>query len=308
MKSSRRLSLLSLLAAFAGGSAVAQDGFLAGSSAFAPESSSAFEVNTRAYDELFEGAGGGNWFGTWEEQIFRLSAQFNSETVIWGTKVSQQSFTPRIDWISPMFGGESYFSVSGITPLDRADADQLWINTGWKYRIFSSLDIDIGGNTVFFSRRVAGPGVVATNYGHRYRNDVYLGLIARVLLEPSLYVSYDTELQQLLVQGGVNYSLPIGSYFSMDGLSLDMTARVGYLNANKWLARSVAFTGQNYTPTYFFGEVKADLVYRIGDGLKLNAGVRYAGNTEGTGASGFPGLSLGPDNMVWFGAGVGYEF
>lgn len=300
------LPLVATLLAVASPLAQAQDGLPATADASAPPTGSPYDINLEGWDVLTSGSFE-QMFGTVSKQRLTIDLQFNSETVLWGKKITKQSNTITLWWIGPFFGGEGYTGLEALVPWDQNAANQFALRGGWKYRVFEYVDLDVGGNNVLYTRRTYGPGILATNFGRRYRGNAYVGLIGRTVLTPSIYAIYDTSLEQLIVQGGLFESIPIGQYVELPGLRLDLEGKLGWLHANKWLGKDLPFTGQNWGNTYWFGEVKADLIYEFENGLQLNAGIRYSGNTDGTGL-GFPFIDLGPDQMVWFGAGLQYTF
>ncbi len=263
-------------------------------------------INQEAYDSVVS-MDGNRIFGSWDDQIFRIRIQYDTQAVRWGQQVGQSTFTPSIWLIGPLAGGESYTAGIFTLPVERRFAKQYNFYGGWKYPIFSWMELDIGGNSVFYEQSIAGPGIPAVG-GITRSTDLYLGATARVLLEPSLYAIYNFEMQQITIQGGINYSVPVGSYFELDPLSLDLEGRVAWLDAENWLGGDRRAGGQKWKNSYWYGSLKADLVYRFEEGLTLNAGIRFAANTDGTGISGPAAVQLGPDRMVWFACGASYEF
>lgn len=296
---------MTTLLAFTGSYATAQDGLPSTAEASDP-TGDPWKLNLEGYEVLKSGSFE-EMFGTLEEREWFVDLQFNSETVLWGKKITTQSNTIAFGWTGPLFGGEGYTQLTALVPWDQNAANQFALSGGWKYRLFEYVDLDVGGNNVLFTRRTYGPGILATNFGRRTRGDAYLGFIGRTILTPSIYAIYDTSLEQIIVQGGLFESIPIGKYVDLPGLRLDLEGKIGWLHANQWLGTDLPLTGQNWGNTYWFGELKADVIYAFDNGLQLNAGVRYSGNTDGTGL-GFPFLDLGPDQMVWFGAGMQYAF
>jgi len=286
--------------------AEAQNGLPGGELATWPEGQAAWNPNLDAWNRTFSGSFE-QWFGTPDQSRFRIDLQFDSETVKWGKKITTQSNTATVWWISPMLGGESYTILQALVPWDQNAANQFTLGGGWKYRLFEYVDLDVGGNSTFYTRRTYGPGILATNFGRRYAGDMYLGFIGRTFLNPSLYTIYSMDLGQIIVQGGLFYSFPLGRYVEVNGLSIDFEGKGGYLHANQWLGKDLPFTGMNWGNAYWYGTAKADVVYEFGNGFRANAGVRFSANTDGTGA-GFGTLNLGPDKMVWFGAGLSYSF
>lgn len=283
-----------------------QDGQLAGEVASPATGPEWYSVNTEAWDS-FASMDVTRMFGTWDEQGFSVGSGFDTEFVLWGKRIAKNTFTPEFTWTGPLFGGESYTSLVGVVPTDAKFARQLWILGGWRYNLVPLVDVDIGGNVVLADKHVYGPGFV-NDYGWKQRGTLYLGLIGRVLLQPSVYGIYDFDLGQSILQLGLAHSFDLASVTSIDGLSLDLKGNYGWLQANSWFARDRAPGGGQWRNAYSYWQASSDLVYRMDRGVSLSIGARYAGNNDGRGANGYNNLDLGPDQMVWFNARVSYSF
>ncbi len=290
----------------------AQDGEPAGRYATLPTGENWDEwddVNIDAWDS-FESGDMERWFGRTDQQTFVVDFRYESQTVIWGTQAAQQSILPRFQWLGPLFGGDGYTSVEGILPLDSEYTQQLWIYGGWKYHLIPNVDIDVGGNIVMANNKNYGPGIPTPwGSGWSQRGTVYMGFIGDFFLHPSAYFIYDFDLDQKTLLLGLEQDWDLHDLLGAPkGLKLDLQMRFGWLQANGWLGPGRSPQGQQWRNGYCYMTSKLDLVYEMDNGVSMYVGVRHAMNNDGTGPEGISGISMGPDNMVWFGAGVGYEF
>ncbi|MBC2596373.1 hypothetical protein H5P28_19060 [Ruficoccus amylovorans] len=303
---------LLLLSALAALPLHGQDGQTAGEYAYTPTGTDWDEwddVNTEAWSS-FESFDMERWVGTWDDQSFGLNFSYESQTVIWGSQAAQQSIMPEFVWLGPLFGGEGYTSIKGIIPLDSRFSEQMFIYGGWKYHLTPDVDVDIGGNIVLATKQNYGPGV-PTPWGSGWsdRGTVYIGLIANCLLHPSVYMEYDFMLDQKNLIFAIQQDWDLHEEFGLpEGLVLDFEARFGWLSANAWLGNGRTPGGQQWRNGYVYSENQLNLIYNFFEGFSTYVGVRYAWNNDGTGPTGINGIEMGPDSMVWFGAGVGYEF
>ncbi len=304
---------LLLIGLFPALSLFGQDGDPAGKYAYSPAPGADWDewhdVNDEAWDS-FASFDMEEWFGTWDEQSIALKFSYESQTVIWGSQAAQQSIQPELVWLGPLFGGEGYTSVKGIIPLDSRFSEQMFIYGGWKYHLTPDFDVDIGGNIVLSTNQNYGPGV-PTPWGSGWsdRGTVYIGLIADCFLHPAVYAEYDFMLDQknliFIIQQDWDLHEELGL---PEGFVLDFESRFGWLSANAWLGNGRAPNGQQWRNGYVYSESKLDLIYNITEQLSTYVGVRYAWNNDGTGPTGINNIDMGPDSMVWFGAGIGYEF
>ncbi|MEM8549289.1 MAG: hypothetical protein AAGF10_00715 [Verrucomicrobiota bacterium] len=268
------------------------------------------DINPDAWDS-FESFEMERWFGRLDQQAFVVEMDYESQTVIWGTQAAQQSVRPRFKWLGPLFGGGGYTSVEGIIPFDAEFTQQLWIYGGWKYHLTPDVDIDIGGNIVLTDNQNWGPGVLTPGgSGWSDRGTVYLGFIGSFFLHPSAYFIYDFELDQKIVLLGIQEEWDLNEHFSAvpEGFFLNFQSRFGWLQANGWLGDGRTPSGQQWRNGYLYMTNNLDVIYRFEEGVYLSVGFRHAMNSDGTGPNGINGIDTGPDNMVWFGARVGYAF
>lgn len=287
----------------------AQDGKPAGRFAEKADGTAWYDVNPDTWDS-FESFDFDRYFGSWEQQAFVLDFDYESETVIWGTKTAQQSIRPRFQWLGPLFAGDGYTSVEGLIPLDSEYTQQMWIYGGWKYHLTPDIDIDVGGNIVLANKDSYGPGIpVTSGQGWTERGTVYLGLIGRVLFNPSAYIIYDFSLDQKIVLLGIFQDWDLHEEFGLpEGFELEFQSRFGWLQANGWLGNGRDPNGNQWRNGYLYMTSRVDLIYRFDFGLKTYIGARHAMNNDGVGPVGINGTDMGPEQMMWFGGGVSYEF
>lgn len=76
----------------------------------------------------------------------------------------------------------------------------------------------------------------------RVFNEFYVGLMADVLLNPSIYAKYDITQRKLNLEGTVRYTLDLGN-FGVNGLAVDLGAKLGYCHNKKPLGISRSALG-----------------------------------------------------------------
>lgn len=305
-----RLLLFSLLVA-ASGSVFAQSGRSPETvvSDLSPEATQGYQVNPEAWD-AFRSGDSERMFGTLEAQRFSISFDYQSEATLWGYRMAQHTFKPSLEWVGPLFGGESYTEITGYLPTNTTDyANQLWLYGGWRYHLTPLLDVDIGGTFIFADKRLAGPGFLAED-GWRARGTIYLGVIGRHWLRPYTYVIYDFALDQTQFVLAMKPQLPLTALgLPLEGFALEGLLGAGYLDAKRWLGEP---NPTNWSNSYAYWETGLSLKYSFDgtlSGVTTHIGVLYSGNNDGSGYRSYPGTgNTGPRQQLSFVTGIRYAF
>lgn len=294
----------------------AQVGQIAGASAVDLPAPTAAQhqphINPEAWDSFVSGDTE-RMFGEWSEQTLRLNFEYRSEASLWGYRIGEQVLVPSLELLGPLFGGESYTEVRGYLPTQGDNyANQLWVIGGWRYHLTPYLDVDVGGNFVFADKRLGGPGVAA-NAGWRARGTIYLGLVGRHWLQPSLYGVYDFELDQPQVFLGLLPSLSLESLgIDAPGFFLDGQFAVSYLKGNRWFGEPNPDNPIHWSNAYVYWETGVRLRYEFDgtlSGASAHIGVSYSGRANGNASLSHPDpVVQGPRNQVSFNAGISYGF
>jgi hypothetical protein len=135
--------------------------------------------------------------------------------------------------------------------------------------------------------------------GKRHFHEIYVGVMADVLLDPALYFSYDCTQKKANIEGTIGHTFDLGS-FGANGFAVDLGAKLGYSRAKKplgidpktrimraWIGGEpvaiqhdvvdVLFDKKNW----FYTGVNADLVYSLNEHTKARAGVAFSYNNAG---------------------------
>ena len=283
--------------------AQAQEGTLAGRTASPAPGTQWWEVNSEAWDS-FASFDGERIFGRSDQYDFDIAVAFESEYSLWGRQVSQQAIVPEFVSRSPLFGGEGYAVLNAVVPLDSSPfATQLHLLGGWKYHLTPILDVDIGGDFAFYDDDVTGPGLPADN-GGTFFSPFYVGLLGRVFLTPSLYFSFEPDLQQVSIIAGLDQSFDLKPVTGVAGLSFTLHATAGWLDATAWRGNDGP---RDLRISYTYWDIRGDLKYALTKNLSTSIGIRYAGNDDDDGER-LGGVDLGNNEMLWGGVGLRYSF
>ena len=280
----------------------AQDGKLPGPSAVPASGPEWYAINPEAWHS-FRSFDSERILGKWDQQEWYFKVQFESEYVVWGRKVAQQTWIPSIEQRGPLFGGEGYIIVDAVLPMDTENADFLGIKGGWKYALTPVVNIDVGGDFVYINSEVMGPGIPAA-FGDKELGPLYIGLIGNCpVFTPSVYFIYEPVLRQTIVLGGIvhTWETPV------EGLAVSASAQLGWLDADRWQGDTVAPAGGNLAIDYIYWELSADLRYEVCGHFVASIGVRYSGN-DGDDHETLGGIDLGPNQQIWFGTEWSFPF
>ena len=176
-----------------------------------------------------------------------------------------------------------------------------------------------------------GAVTVSIPYEKKVYHEIYAGIMADVLLKPSLYFSYDVTQQKPSVEGAISYIFDFGNR-GVNGLALDLGAKVGFSHVKKPLglkwetelmkfddgyqgnllngkfkAKDVVTVGKIYgKKNLFYGQVNADLVYSLNANSKVRAGVGFAFNNAKKNA--YINWLTGKKHTVWFSTAAEFSF
>ncbi len=262
-----------------------------------------WEINTQAWEDTkifsWETVGVGLPF-----RIYPVVG-FESELNWRGKKLAPQTMLAKIGTETYLFGGQAYLDLASALPLDGDYAKSYDIYMGWCYQLTKYVDIDIGGNIIFYDKNVIGPGQTSP-IGSKDTSDMHIGLSANIPLNPWAWVTYDFVHDQLIVETGLRHREPLVHWIGTQDLYLELSLTAGWLKANRYSGRG-QINGQYWRNSYCYVMATAGLAYEPVKDLTIRAGVRWSANNDGNGVA--PnGLLLGPDNSVWGGVSVTYAF
>ena len=224
---------------------------------------------------------------------------FESQHVFRGKQFAWQSFQPGVELSYPVAGGEVYTGVWSNQQLDNKNAagvpggrTEVDFYAGYIYPITDTFSLDAGFTYYLFTNQ---PNALQRSSQSR---ELYVGLTADVLLSPSVYVYYDFDQSQTVVEASIGYTLHLDQYADIvAGLRLEATAYAGTLSANRYLGVQGAKNGYNYAGA------SLDIVYDINENLSTYAGIRGAVNNDGSTMN-----QGGREVNIWYGVGLAYAF
>lgn len=270
-----------------------------------------------------------------------------SEDVYRGKKLAGFAVQPMLKMGYPVWEGEFYTSMFFSLPVNEgpasvggpsvapANLDTVWgtsnrdradFTFGYSMPVTDMFSIDFGYTYHWYIQHNV--------YGVDRSNEIYLGATADVILDPSLYLYYDWDLEQFVAQFDVSYSFDLTQYTSdwgVGGTSIDLGAHLGWLSADDYTAGqrlrtagTTVDTFNKWSNGYTYGGLKADLVFALNDVAKASIGMRWEGNNDGkdglhptaagSAASTIPMANFVPANqgnhesMFWWEAAVTFSF
>jgi hypothetical protein len=243
----------------------------------------------------------------------RTHLAFDSEYVDRGSRLGQQAFTPNIEiGASILDKGELYFGNQNFLATKNSDLNKHDFYVGFSYDITDLFTADLGfvahiqrnlkdvfnKKALELARETRGNpnltlealttdagGVPATLAGVKKRSyEIYLGLAANVLLNPSFYYNYDFTWRRHNIEGKVNYLYDLSSV-GVNGFAVDLFAKAGYDRTERPLGikKDVAqkeFWSKDIKKGYFYYGTGADLVYSFNENVQARAGVKYEGQNK----------------------------
>lgn len=240
------------------------------------------------------------------------SFDFESQYIFRGKQRAWQSFQPGVEFGYALLGGEAYAGVWTNQQIDNKPAilqDEVDFYVGYAFPVTDMFTLDAGFTYYWYSDQPAGaafgPGF-SSGYSRQNR-EVYVGATADVILSPALYFYYDFDQNQTVLEGSVGYSFDLGEYAGVSGVSLDLGAYYGWLNAQ----RTYGFTGNGAKNGYMYGGATVDLVYSFSPNVSASVGARWSGNNDGKRQANQSGLPINQgarENNIWFGASIGFAY
>ncbi len=269
-----------------------------------PESAEFYDVNPYTWD-VFESFDGDKIIGAKEPRrtVFQIEAY--SASVMEGRRVGEFTPVASLTDRGAFFGGDGYMDLYYSAPVDSKYAQQAVFFGGWKYNATKYVDIDLGGNIIYSTKKVAGPGLVGIG-GESWRGDVYAGLsTGKIFLRPFAYVGYDPTYDSLKFQGGFNPVFSLEKLTAIKGLSIQSQIIFGYIKANRFAGDTRLSNGNYWRNSYGYIQTESNLVYET-NSWRIFAGVGWTCHNDGK--AGPDNINMGPDNFVWTGGGIGYIF
>lgn len=266
------------------------------------------------------------YLGAFEMQTLGLdtSVKYSNENEVRGRKQGSHVFVPKAEVNMPVFEkGKIYAGTWAILGTD-AKKDMAGLSEtrnevnpyiGVSYDITDVFTLDLGYIHHFYTNTpkylLDESSFYVPSALKRDTNEIYFGVMADVLLSPSLYFFYDFDAEEIAIEGRVAYTFDLAQ-FGVNGVVLDLGAKLGYDKADKPFACKKYYKELSGDKDYVYYGVNADLVYTFNEHAKARAGVEFAGNNAKKNSWVNSGSKLTQEgahkNLVWFNASVDCSF
>ena len=207
------------------------------------------------------------------EEIITVDTEFafESEYSFRGEKLGGPSLQPGME-IGIMDG---YIGTWMSMPLDRTprDGNEVDFYAGWVFPLSETVDLDVG-YTYYWYPQPGGSD-----------REPYIGVAIDTMLDPEVYLFYETEGEVFTVQGAVGYGYDLAE-MGFDGYELDFGAYAGYVTNDD---------------DYFYYGLSADIVYTLSESVAFSVGGRFAGNSDDD-------VVAGPQQQLWWGTAVSMAY
>lgn len=178
-----------------------------------------------------------------------------SEYIFRGKELFDTTFHPSLEVGYAGF----YATVWAALPEDSA-TDEIDYILGYSFDVADGVSLDVGATYYYYS------GAANTS-----TFEPYVGVSTEVAgVSLSLYGYYDTYIDDLTVQVGAGYSLPLEAI----GTSLDFSATLGYVNGDG--AETVLLTPASpYVNDYYYYGFGVAVPYKLNDSATVTVAVNY---------------------------------
>jgi hypothetical protein len=220
-----------------------------------------------------------------------------------------------------------YAGVNAVVNIEPSKQNQLFVanlinpHIGVTYDLNDAFTIDVGyahriytGMPKELKNLPDGPDYdpdydanVGSLIAKRNTNEISIGIMADVIMSPSLYVSYEIERREIDVEGAVKHHFDLSEHI-VNGLGLEVGAKIGVDSAERPY-------GIKLTPVqreaigkknYFYYGLNADLVYGFTERANAKVGVGFNGNSAKK--ISWANAYGNHQNHVWFSASVDCAF
>lgn len=205
---------------------------------------------------------------------------YESEYIFRGEQLAGSSFQPSIDLATPALGGQLYGGIWFSTDIQSSqNNNEINYYAGFTQQITNAFTIDLG--------------VTFYDYPHGNGTDdeaeIYFGLIGDFATSPGLYVYYNADLKQFILEGSLSHSFDLSDV--VENTSLEVGVYGAYLSRENDSAAG--------SDSWFYYGATADIVYQVNDNATVSVGGRVAGNDKDNGSK---------DEHAWFGVSSSIGF
>jgi uncharacterized protein (TIGR02001 family) len=201
-----------------------------------------------------------------------LDVTYVSDYVFRAVKITESAVQPSIEATYGDFYSGLWHSNELSDDTIGGIQDETDLYAGYKLALDDTFAADFGATRYVYN---GGSQIDST--------EIYVGLVANVLLSPSIYAYYDFDNECDTYIASVGYSLPVDAIKA----SLDFSASVGFVN--------------NYVKggeEYVYGTAGVAVPYKLSDTATLTVGVDYITNDDNSFGPGTVTLGGGHDTVV----------
>jgi uncharacterized protein (TIGR02001 family) len=193
------------------------------------------------------------------------SLGYESTYMFRGIQLADAVFSPAVN----VSYGNFYAGLWMAVAEDSADPypTEADFSVGYNTAIGYGLKLDVGATRYDYDRILAN--IASGKGGNSF--EPYVGVTADVLLSPSFYVYYDTELDNYTMEAKIGHSFETG----IKNLTVNTGIAGGYVD-NTSSARFTDTLGHQISTDYWYSNAKTDLVYAINDKTSVSIGARYS--------------------------------
>ena len=271
-----------------------------------PDPENWYEVNPHTW-EVFTNMDASEMFGVDnpDSNTF-FGVEYHSTGVLEGRKVGDSTLVASFNDRRSFFGGDGYLELCYFAPVNIDKyAQQAMFLGGWKYNLTKYVDIDLGGNFIYATKPVIGPGIAGYG-GETSRGDFYVGFMTdKIFLRPFAYFDYDITLDAQKWTAGISPIIDLSKLTAINGLYLQSQGTVGYVDANRWSGNQ-KINGSLWRNSYSYFQAESYMVYEYDSSIRIFAGIGLAIHNDGKNAPN--GVAMGPSSMLWGTCGIAYIF
>ena len=213
-----------------------------------------------------------------------------------GIQLADGIFTPAVN----VSYGNFYAGLWMALKEDSADSypTECDFSAGYNTEIASGLKLDVGATRYDYDRVLAN--IVSGKNGNSF--EPYVGISSDLVINPSFYVYYDTELNNYTMEAKIGHSFDTG----VKNLTVNTSLAGGYVD-NTDSIRFVDTYGHEISTDYWYSNAKADLVYAVNDKTSVSIGARYS-LADYDSVYGTVHSFDGRHDKIWFGASFSTGF
>lgn len=277
--------------------------------------------------------------------------KFETADVSEGLRSMDQNFKSTVEVGLPLFGkSDLYVGVDTTLATNRkkGQSNEVEPYVGFSYDITDMFTLDLGYQ---FSRKtsvkgdnkeeiakaenvLASGGEITDEIKKQVRESlrlpkanfhkIYVGVMADIMMKPSIYFEYDTTQKKANVEGAVDYMFDLVN-FGAGGLGVDVGAKIGFshckdpegIKREEWNRRiALGVANKKANPDYkgyvdckkswFYAGANADLVYSLNENAKARAGVAFTFNNAKK--DDYKNSMNRSKHNVWFSSAMEFSF